>query len=131
MTAIALWFVVLFGVLIVVSCVWALIRPQWLFDFAKPFLGQGWLMIAAVGIRIALGAALLLIAEQSAFPLAFRILGSVAIFVAVVLPFVGMARVKRLIDWMETLPEFAVRLWIVVGIALGALLLYGVHPVFG
>jgi len=48
-------FVALFGLLIVLTCFWALLRPQWLFELAKPILGQGWLIYLAVGVRIALG----------------------------------------------------------------------------
>jgi hypothetical protein len=32
---------------------------------------------------------------------------------------------------METLPAIAIRLWVVVGIALGGFLLLGVRPLFG
>jgi len=123
-------FVVVFGLLIVSTCLWALFRPRWLFEFAKPILKQGWMMYLAAGIRLLLGAALLLVAEGSAFPTAFTALGWFAIVAAVALPFIGMARIKTLIDWMETLPEIAIRVWVVVGIALGGFLLLGVRPLF-
>jgi len=123
-------FIVLFGLMIVSTCLWAFFRPQWLFDLAKPMLEQDWLMFLAVGIRVALGIALLLVAKDSAFPLAFNILGWFAIVAAVALPFIGMARIKALIDWIETLPTIAIRLWVLVGIALGGFLLFGVYPLF-
>lgn len=87
-------------------------------------------MFLGVGIRLVLGVALLLVAEASAFPSAFTIFGWIAIVVAVALPFIGMARIKSLIDWMETLPDIAIRLWLVVGIAFGGFLLSGVYPLF-
>jgi hypothetical protein len=123
-------FVVLFGLLIVSTCLPAFFKPQWLFEFAKPMLERDWLMFLAVGIRVALGLALLLVARDSAFPLAFKILGWLAIVAAAALPFIGMARIKTLIDWIERLPTFAIRLWVVAGIALGAFLLFGVRPLF-
>jgi hypothetical protein len=113
-TTFAAGFIVLFGLLIVSTCLWSLFKPQWLFEFARPMLEQGWLMFLAVGIRLVLGIALLLVAAA-----------------AVALPFIGMTRVKRLIDWVETLPTIAIRLWVVVGIALGGFLLLGVRPLFG
>ena len=73
---------------------------------------------------------LLLVAKDSAFPLTFKILGGIAIVAGVGLPFIGMARIKTLVDWMETLPAFAMRLWAVVGIALGGVLLFGVYRLF-
>jgi hypothetical protein len=130
-TTFAAGFIVLFGLLIVSTCLWSLFKPQWLFEFARPMLEQGWLMSLAVGIRVALGIALLLVAEASAFPLTFKILGGIALVAAVALPFIGMTRIKTLIDWMETLPAIAIRLWVVVGIALGGFLLLGVRPLFG
>lgn len=51
MTTFAAYVVVLFGLLIVSTCLWALLKPQWLFEFAKPILEQGWIMVFAVGIR--------------------------------------------------------------------------------
>ena len=88
-------------------------------------------MVLGVGIRIVLGVSLLLIAEDSAFPSAFEILGWVAIVVAVALPCIGRARIEALIDWMETLPLIAIRLWVVVGVALGGFLLFGVYLGYG
>lgn len=129
-TTVAAGFILLFGLLIVLSCLWSFFRPRWLFEFAKPLLGKTWLMALAVGVRLALGIALLLVAEASGFPRAFTILGWIAVVAALALPFVGMARIKALIDWMETLPLIAVRAWIVVGIALGSFLLFGACPVF-
>ena len=131
MTTFAASFIVLFGLLIVSTCLWSLFKPRWLFEFARPMLEQGWLMFLAVGIRVALGVALLLVANDSAFPLAFKILGSIAIVAALALPFIGMARIKALVEWMEGLPMTATRLWMLVGVALGGLLLFGVYPLFG
>ena len=59
MITVAAYFVILFGVLILATCLWALFRPQWLFEFARPMLERGWLMFLAVGIRVALGGVLL------------------------------------------------------------------------
>jgi len=130
-TTFAAGFVALFALLIVATCLWSFFKPQWLFDFAKPRLEQDWLPFLAVSIRIALGVALLLVADDSAFPLAFKILGSITIVAALALPFIGMARIKALVEWMEGLPMTATRLWMLVGVALGGLLLIGVRPVFG
>lgn len=130
MITFAAGFVVLFGLLIVSTCLWAFFKPQWLFKFAEPILKQDWLMFLAVGVRVALGIALLLVAQGSAFPLAFKILGGIAIVAAIALPFIGIARIKALVDWMERLPTIAIRLWMLLGIALGGFLLFGVWPLF-
>jgi hypothetical protein len=130
MTTFAAAFIALFALLIVSTCFWAFFKPQWLLEFAKPILERDWLLFLAVGIRVALGLALLLVAKASVFPLTFTILGAVAILAAIALPFIGMARIKTLIDWIETLPTIAIRLWVLVGVALGGVLLWGVYPLF-
>ncbi|MBT8468887.1 MAG: hypothetical protein KJN97_09075 [Deltaproteobacteria bacterium] len=58
MTTPAAIFVALFGLLILSTCLWSFLKPQWLFDFARPILEKRWLMPLAVAIRLALGAAL-------------------------------------------------------------------------
>ena len=82
------------------------------------------------GIRLALGLALLLVAEHSALPSAFTIFGWIMLAAAVAIPFIGTPRIQALIDWMETLPTVAVRAWVLVGIAFGVFLLLGVRPLF-
>jgi hypothetical protein len=128
MTILAAGFIAFFGLLVGASCLWALRRPQWLFGFAKPMLDRSWLLPLAIAIRLVLGIALLSVADASRFPTVFTVLGWIAIVAAVALPFIGMARIKALIDWMEALPLIVVRLWIVVGIGLGLVLLMGVYP---
>lgn len=130
MITIAATFIVIMGLLIFVSCMRGVLQPQWMFDFAAPLLEQGWMIYLAVGVRLALGIALLLVAEGSAFPLFFTILGWFTIAAALVLPLIGMTRIKALVAWIETLPTLLVRLWMAVGLALGALLLIGVRPLF-
>jgi len=129
-SAMSAWFVALFGLLILISCAAASVRPRWLFDLSQRVMDQGWLMGLAVGIRIALGIALLIVAGASALPQLFQIIGWFAIVAAITLPFIGMTRIRRLIDWIASLPTIALRAWLVVGIAFGGLLLYGVYPLF-
>ena len=131
MTTPAAIFVALFGLLIVTTCLYSFFNPQWLFDFARPRLEQPWLMPLAVIIRLALAAALLIVAEDSSFPLAFTILGWFTLIAAITLPFIGQARIKSLVNWFESRPRSLVRAWVLVGAALGALFLAGVYPLFG
>lgn len=42
-----------------------------------------------------------------------------------------MARIQKLIEWIETLPTITVRLWMLVGVAIGGFLVFGVYPLFG
>jgi hypothetical protein len=56
--------------------------------------------------------------------------GFVAIVAALALPFIGVARIKALVEWMEGLPTTATRLWMLIGVALGTVLLFGAYPLF-
>lgn len=123
--------IALFACLVLLVCLWSLLRPQWLFGFAQPLLHQNWLLPLAIGIRLLLGVALLYVAGHSALPLFFRILGWLSIIAALALPLLGMQRIGRLVVWFEGLPPIAVRLWMLVGTALGVALLFGVRPLLG
>ena len=127
MTTIIAAFIAVFAVAIVLICLWSVLSPQWLFSLAGTVLEQRWLMPVAVGMRLLLGLALLWLAEASALPLLFYIIGCLSIVAALLLPFIGLPRIRQLVGWIETLPRRVLRLWMGFGVALGAALLYGVH----
>jgi hypothetical protein len=83
------------------------------------------ILYLAVGIRLLLGIALIVSAPQSLFPTAFRVLGVIAVVIALALPVIGIERIRRLVAWFAALPPLALRLWLVFGFAVGAFLIYG------
>lgn len=121
--------IALLAVAIIVICLWGLWRPRWIFGVAATVLQQPWLMPVAVGVRLALGLALLSVASASAMPLLFRAVGWLSIVAALALPFIGVPRIRRLIAWIDTLSPWVMHLWMGFGIALGAALLAGLRPV--
>lgn len=82
----------------------------------------------AVGSRLLLGGALILSASGSKFPLIFNIIGVLALVGAIVVAFIGRARLAAIIDWFARFPPAAIRAWLLFGFAFGVFMLYGVIP---
>jgi len=117
--------VVLFGAVIVALSLWGLVVPARVLAMVGSVMSMARGMWIAVGARVVLGVALILAAPQSMFPTVFAALGWIALVAAVVLPLVGRARVAALLTWLERMPSPLVRLWLVVGVVFGAVLIYG------
>ena len=73
-----------------------------------------------------MGAALIVAAPVSKFPVVFEILGWIAIAAAVAIIFIGRERVAAIAAWFVRCPASLIRLWLLVGIAFGGFLIYGI-----
>jgi len=82
-------------------------------------------LFVAVVVRFMVGVLLVLAAPHSRFPLAFGILGWLAVVAALLLPFVGRKRIDRLLDWWSRRSLTGIRLWSLAGLAFGCFLVYG------
>ena len=78
----------------------------------------------ASGFRILLGFLLILLASDSRAPLYLRGFGVLAVAAGLVGPFVGLARIRRLLTWWKSRSDAALRAWAVFAVALGASLLW-------
>jgi hypothetical protein len=87
---------------------------------------KNWGIYVAVVARLLLGAALIVVAPESRFPLVFEILGWFAIVAAVIMLFAGRVRLRRFVAWFEQSSQTMIRVWLLFGIAFGAFLVYGV-----
>ena len=106
---------------------WGIFAPQKLVTLVASVMDRHWGIYIAVVVRLVLGAALIIVAPASQFPIAFQVLGSIAIIAAVALALLGRERVRRLIvSWIGRLSAAMIRLWLLAGIAFGGFLIYGV-----
>jgi hypothetical protein len=87
---------------------------------------QDWGIHFAIVLRLVLGAALVIAAPESRFPLFFEILGGIAIVAAVALLLMGRERLRKFVAWFERMPPAMIRVWLLFGIAFGAFLVYGI-----
>lgn len=127
LTSVAHVAVLLFGALILVMSVLGSFAPDRLIRLVKAVMSRSTGLVFAVAVRVALGLALILIAPVSRFPLAFAVLGWIAIVAAVVLAFMGRERVGRLVNWFAQLNPSFIRLWLLFGVIFGGFLIYGVY----
>ena len=82
-------------------------------------------MPTAIIVRIIMGSALIYFAPYSKFPIAFRIFGTLGLVAAVGLVVMGWQRIDNIMQWIDKWPMWITRAWLLFGLSLGALLLYG------
>lgn len=119
--------VLVFGIAVIGFAGWGIIAPGKILMFATSAMDRHSGIYIAVLVRVILGVVLISVAPVSSFPITFRVLGSIAIVVALALAVAGRERTRRFIAWWsERSSATVIRLWLLLGIALGAFLVYGV-----
>ena len=115
------------GAAICVFAAWGVYAPQELMRLLKGIMEKDWAIHLAIAVRLAMGIALIFAAPESRFPLAFLILGWVAIAAGVAVALMGRQRLRRFINWwIERFSPAGIRLWLLFAIAFGGILIYGV-----
>jgi len=116
--------VALFGVLVAGVGVVGAVRPAAL----TRFLGSLWespgVFYFAIGIRLVLGAVLILAASDCRFPLAIGIIGILSLIGAASIAVMGRARLQVFVGWWLERPTGFIRAWSGFAIAFGAFLAY-------
>ena len=118
--------VLVMGVAIFVFCAWGVFAPEKLMKLVAAVANHGWGIYSAVIVRLALGLALIVAAPDLRFPLVFQALGWIAIVAAVGLALMGRQGLRRLVAWFERFSPASIRLWLLLGMAFGGFLIYGV-----
>lgn len=120
------YIVIVFGAVIAAACLWGIVSPSGLTGAVRRVLEKSWGLPMAVGVRLFLGVVFILVAPGTKYPVFFEIFGVLVIVAAAVLPFVGKERLRKLMAWVERWPALGVRLWLLVGMAFGAFVIYAV-----
>ena len=119
--------VLVIGATVIVLAGWGIIAPEKLVTFVTSSMDKYWGIYIAVIVRLVLGAALIIVAPASLFPIVFQTLGVIAIIAAIALVLMGRERIRRFITWWsERFSAPMVRLWLLLGIAFGGFLFYGI-----
>jgi uncharacterized membrane protein YidH (DUF202 family) len=118
--------IILFCVLITAMAAWLLVRPEGLTRFLLRNAGRTWMHVLAAGVRIVLGALLVLYADQSRFPVVLAVIGWFAIAVGVVLALIPPSRFQRLIEWALERFSAYTRVAAAAAVAFGLFLIYAV-----
>jgi len=102
-----------------------IVSPAMLLGFVRLFdslIG----LYAAAAFRIVLGIALLYAAPVSNMPELIRILGIVILAAGLVLPFIGLTRFHRIVDWWCSQGLTVIRVWAGLVFVFGLFLVYAV-----
>ena len=111
--------VVIFGVLICIASTAGFIAPGWLIDKVRHAWQTRQAMTLAVLTRVFLGFALILVAPETLYPGALRLIGSLGLVAAVGLLVIGWARIDNLLAWFQRRPAWLMRLWTLFGVLAG------------
>ena len=81
---------------------------------------------AAAALRLAFGIVLIAAASASHFPQTLLVLGVITIVAAILVPFIGIKRLRALVDWWIARPPGLIRAWAAIAVALGIFLVTAV-----
>jgi len=112
--------VLAFGIILITLAAWGIFAPGQLMKMVTSVMDRDWGIYVAVIVRLVLGAALIIVAPASSFPVVFQVLGWVFIIAAVVIALAGRERLRRFIAWWsERFSMTAIRVWLLFGMAFG------------
>jgi hypothetical protein len=107
--------------------VWGFFAPQKLMQWVKSTMDAEWGFWFAIGVRLLLGATLLVAAPTSNHPPALLIIGWIAIVAAIVVVLMGRQRLRKFVQWfLDRFSPALIRVWLLFAIAFGGFLIYGV-----
>lgn len=118
--------IVLLGISIFALCAAGIYSPSRLINLVRSTWARVWALYVAIGVRLLLGIALVVIAADSRFPVIFEILGWITILASIGIIFVGRERIGRIIDKFGNIPATITRLWLIGGLLFASFLIYGV-----
>lgn len=118
--------VLVLGFAVFVLSAWGMYSPGSLVKMVTLVMNQSYGMYVAVVVRLILGAALIVVAPVSQFPMIFQALGWIVIIAAVGLIVIGRERLRSVIAWFEGFSSLIIRVWLLFGLAFAGFLIYGV-----
>ena len=118
--------IILFGLFIIGIAGLMAVRPKLFADKLMQSVGSVWIHVLAAAVRIVMGIALVLYAEQSRFPLALHIIGWIAIVAGVIIALVPHTKFTRLIRWVFDRFAPYTRIAAVFAVLFGGFLIYAV-----
>ena len=124
MTALANILVLLFGLLICGLSAWGVFTPRVIMRLVTELMDGPWGIGIAVVVRLVLGAALIIAADGSRYPLAFEIIGWLAIVAAIAIVIMGRSRLKSFVSRIAGFSDAMLRVWLVGGVVFGGFLVY-------
>lgn len=102
---------------------WGVFAPGSIFAFLSGWSSKTGFWLAVL-LRLCFGLALWFAAPDTRWPPLLRALGALAIVLAAVLPLIGYERFERVIVWWTSRSHFVMRLWSLLAVAIGGVVLW-------
>ncbi len=102
---------------------WGVFAPGSIFAYISGWSSKTGFWLAVL-LRLCFGLALWFAAPDTRLPVVLRVLGALAIVSAASLPLIGFERFERVLAWWTGLPPFAMRLWSLVAVTIGSIVLW-------
>jgi uncharacterized membrane protein YgdD (TMEM256/DUF423 family) len=115
--------IAIFGLFMLGISMAILVAPERLKRMLRVFLDKQGLSLA-VGIRIVVGILFLLAASETRAPSFITAMGILFLLTGVAIPFIGRARIDRLVNWWLQRPDWVLRTWAVAAGALGGVFVW-------
>ena len=113
------------GILVIALAIIFIARVDVLEKFIKHIIGENKMIYFGGVIRLVIGAFLLLAASQCKIPLLILILGIITLASGILIFFLGLEKIKGMLNWILERPQIVRRLLPIVALIYGALLAYG------
>lgn len=112
------------GILICLLGVAAVVQPRRLLELARKLTVGTSLRLLAFVVRVLLGVLLILVAPTTEFALTLRVIGALLIASGVLVLVLGNEGIQRIVDWALRQGPAAVVVGGLIGVVLGAFLIY-------
>lgn len=120
----------IFSLVIVVLSAYGVFHPTNLTWFVRSFMSNFLGLWLAVVARLVLALLLWFSAPLSYTPVTFQVLAIIALAAAIVLPIIGAQRILKLLDWVASWRQLAIRLWCLLGVGFGGFLLWSISSIW-
>ena len=104
---------------------WGILKPASLLAFLSRWQTREGLW-AGAAFRLIFGLALWSAAPLSRFPAILQVVGVIFVVAGIAMPFIGLARFKRMVVWWLQKPPAFTRVWAAVTLALGGFFVWAV-----
>lgn len=101
--------------------------PERLMSILRRYETPGGLRVSAV-VRVVLGVTLFLVAPTSRAPDPIRLFGVMSVAAGLMIPFLGLARIGKMVDWWSARPPLVFRAWAMIALAFGLYLIWALVP---
>mgnify|MGYP000109070267 CR=1 FL=1 len=111
------------GVLTALCGVLAIFKPNWMKAYIR-FISRGRLFYGVIALKIVIGILFLIFARECKLPWAIIAVGILSAVGAAVFGLLPVIKIKAYLNWWQIRPDWMYRVWGILAIAFGLLIMY-------